>query len=157
MPDIRLEAMTQLYSDLAAETAALDVTCDGCGRCCRFDEAGHIVYASGLERRYLAEKALPPPDSPAGAPADLLAKGLRCPYQVAEICLARDGRALGCRLYFCRWPDPEAEEVFYRKWHDRLKRLHYKLDEPWDYRPLLPLDKRKKGIDIPDENDMILS
>lgn len=130
-----MHALELFYEDLAAALAALGVACDGCGRCCRFDEMDHVLFASALEKRYLALKA-PPPS--AGDGREYL-EGLRCPYQVNGKCVAREGRVLGCRLYFCSWRDPAEEEEFYRRWHERLKRLHDDLGVDWEYGPLLPL------------------
>lgn len=137
MPETWQEAIRRLYRELEDELAGLDARCSGCGRCCRFDEADHVLYASGLERRYLALNS--PEKKEPDADAALVEKGLRCPYQAGNGCLAREGRVLGCRLYFCAWSGPEREEEMYARWHDRLKRLHEELGEEWDYRPLLPL------------------
>ena len=138
MSDAWIEAIRRLYRELDAELSRLDAHCRGCGRCCRFDEAEHVLYASGLERRYLVLAA--PAVSPPVDEADLMARGLRCPYQENDRCAAREGRVLGCRLYHCEWGDEMAEEECYARWHDRLKRLHEELGEEWNYRPLLPLD-----------------
>lgn len=132
----QLAAMRDFYRDLDAELAGREHACDACGRCCRFDEADHILYASALERLYLAHAAAMPehPD----APPDLLAAGLRCPFQHHNLCLAREGRTLGCRLHFCREEAGERAEL----WHERLKRLHEALGVAWDYAPLLPIPNR---------------
>lgn len=133
--------LAELYAELERAQAALDVTCDGCGACCHFDVADHVLYASELERSYLLETARPP-DSPDGG-ADLLARGLRCPYQRDERCQAREGRTLGCRLHFCCWSDAAAEAEFCERWHGRLKRMHDELGLEWGYGPLLPLERPK--------------
>lgn len=107
--------------------------CDACGRCCRFDEADHILYASALERLYLAQTAVRP-EHPDASP-ELLAAGLRCPFQKDNLCQAREGRTLGCRVHFCREEAGDWAEA----WHERLKRLHETLGVEWAYAPLLPL------------------
>lgn len=132
------EAMRNFYRDLDEELSGLEVSCRGCGCCCHFDVVDHILYASGLERRYLVRVAGPQPL--ADAEPEQLAWGLRCPYQSGGRCQAREGRALGCRLYHCDWPDGVDEDMVYQRWHERLKRLHDELGEEWDYRPLLPLN-----------------
>lgn len=133
------EAMRRLYAALDDELSALGAHCSGCGRCCRFDEADHVLYASTLERKYLAALAADAVIADSDADPELLARGLRCPFQAGGRCLAREGRVLGCRLYHCAWPDGVDEEALYRRWHDRLKRLHDELGEEWAYGPLLPL------------------
>lgn len=137
MPPEWFAAMLDFYREADAEIASLDPACRACGDCCRFDRAEHILYASRLEKDYLLN-ASPPPPAP-DAPPELLAAGLRCPYQIGGRCLARDGRVLGCRLHFCSWSDAGAAEDMAERWHQRLKRLHERLGVEWIYAPLLPL------------------
>lgn len=133
MNDAWFEAMRGFYRELDGELAGLAAACAGCGRCCHFDEVEHILYASRLERLYLARVAAAPA-RPDAAP-ELLASGKRCPFQKNRACLAREGRVLGCRLHFCAREDDELSA----RWHDRLKRLHEELGVEWEYGPLLPL------------------
>ena len=128
--------MRDFYRRVDAALAALDLECRGCGECCHFDVVDHILYASELERRFLREAASLPENPDANA--DLLAQGLRCPYQADDRCHARNGRVLGCRLHFCDWADSAEEMDFAETWHTELKRLHAALGVDWDYRPLLP-------------------
>lgn len=139
--------LTRLYADLEAEQRRTGLACSGCGTCCRFDEVDHVLYASELERQYLLAASTPPaqPDRDADAAfARLLETGLRCPYQRDGRCEARDGRTLGCRLHFCRWPDDRDGEAFCETWHGKLKQLHDDLGLEWRYGPLLPLETREK-------------
>ncbi|MCD8349216.1 MAG: hypothetical protein LUC93_01210 [Planctomycetaceae bacterium] len=129
--------LAALYQALDDELAALAVSCRGCGECCRFDRVDHILYASDLERDYLLSMG-EPPAVPAGD-ADLVARGLRCPYQSDGACLAREGRVLGCRLHFCEGLGEVDAQEMGEGWHDRVKSLHVELGIPWNYRPLLPL------------------
>lgn len=131
------DAMRVFYRELDEELSDMGAMCRGCGSCCHFDLVDHVLYASALERRYLESVAPAVPVS--DADTDLLRKGLRCPYQAGRLCFAREGRALGCRLYHCVWPDDVDEEAFYQLWHERLKRLHDEFGVEWEYRPLLPL------------------
>lgn len=85
----RLEA---LYADVERVVANSRAVCLARGVCCRFEEAGHRLYATALEADYAVAKH---PDAPAPeAPG-------RCPYHVEGRCTAREGRPLGCRTYFC--------------------------------------------------------
>lgn len=142
MKDVWAGALADLYREVDAEMAARAPGCRGCGDCCRFDAADHILYASRLERLYImrAADALPA----AAFDGELTAAGLRCPFQEGDRCLARAARTLGCRLHFCSWPDPGAAEEMYERWHQRLKRLHEALGVDWDYAPLLPLMRNPK-------------
>jgi Fe-S-cluster containining protein len=129
--------MRAFYARVDAAVAERGLRCRGCGECCHFDTADHVLYASGLERRFLADAPLPAaPD----ADAALIEAGARCPFQSGSSCHARGARALGCRLHFCEWDDSEREMDFSERWHAELKALHDALGEAWDYRPLLPLE-----------------
>lgn len=127
--------LAELYRELDVRLAALGASCAGCGECCRFDRADHVLYASLLERLYLAASEATRAEP--GADAALLAAGLRCPFQSGGRCLAREGRVLGCRLHHCAG-DQEALGELSEAWHARLRALHDELGFAWDYRPLLP-------------------
>ncbi|MCC8109634.1 MAG: hypothetical protein LIQ30_11455 [Planctomycetes bacterium] len=131
--------LRELYTALDRDIAERSLVCDGCGGCCRFDTVDHLLYASRLERDYLIATAGPPPEPDDASVAALIADGLRCPYQVEGKCLARDGRVLGCRLHFCRWPDGGDEDSFQERWHRELKSLHDDCGMDWRYARLLPL------------------
>lgn len=135
----------EFYREVDGAVEGKGWRCRACGECCRFDVAGHRLYASGLERRYLLDTAVLPEKTAAGCEAeteteaDLLARGLRCPYQAGGRCYARGGRPLGCRLYFCGAADDARVADFYEEWHRRLKALSDEIGAAWEYRPLLPL------------------
>ena len=94
------------------------------GVCCRFEEAGHELFATALEADFAAERH---PDAPAPE-----AEG-RCPYHVRGRCTARAGRPLGCRTYFCdRRTESvlaEAHEHFLRE----VRRIEVEEDYPVAY------------------------
>jgi Fe-S-cluster containining protein len=85
-------ALEALYEEVDAFVERSRAVCIGRGTCCRFEDAGHELFATALEADYAASRH---PDAPAPeAPG-------RCPYHVAGRCTARAGRPLGCRTYFC--------------------------------------------------------
>jgi Fe-S-cluster containining protein len=88
-------------------------SCQACGFCCDFQRAGHRLYVTPAELELLAEQ--PPPGAP---------EPMRCPYQVAGTCTARDRRPLGCRVYFCRGLPPVDQQAFYERFHHALVELH---------------------------------
>lgn len=132
------DELAGMYATMDDELSAMGAKCAGCGVCCHFDVAEHVLYASRLERDYLRRTATPP-DRPDAGP-ELLARGVRCPFQKGGQCLARQGRPMGCRTHFCAWTDIGQAEDFSIRWHERLKRLHERLGMAWEYAPLLPLE-----------------
>lgn len=126
-------SLLNLYQDLDAEIQAASPRCDASGRCCRFTEYGHTLFLSELEAELLLEPGIPP-----GKSVDRHT----CPYQRNNLCMARDRRPLGCRVYFCdpRFADRQVE--LSEAYLGRLKRMHDEWGRPWRYRPLhdfLPL------------------
>ena len=117
----RLEA---LYAEVDAFVAEARPVCIRRGVCCRFEQAGHELFATGLEADYAAAR-----HPTAAAPE---APG-RCPHHVAGRCMAREGRPLGCRTYFCdRRTESvlaEAHEHFLRA----LRRIEADLGYPTSY------------------------
>lgn len=121
-PDF-LAALQDIYTELDGQIAQLGLACRGCGHCCDFAAAGHRLYVSSGE---LARLILTPPPVAALAP-------LRCPYQQGSQCLARPGRALGCRTYFCQAGSDEASTALYERYHAAIRRLHEQLGLPYLY------------------------
>ncbi len=59
-----------------------------------------------------------------------------CPFQVGNLCTAREPRPLSCRVYYC---DPNYQEKsgeITEKYLHRLKQLADAEGIPWDYAPL---------------------
>ena len=110
-----LAALREVHgrADAAVDEAA--ATCLGGGACCRFDLAGHRLYASAGELALLVAERPPQPQR--------VRRG-RCPYQVGPMCTARRNRPLGCRLHFCRGPAVEGLKATYEHLHGLIRRLH---------------------------------
>ena len=124
--DLRREVLA-VYADVDRAVAAAGPRCDASGRCCRFTEYGHTLFLSHFEAEILLDAGLPftPPVTRDG-----------CPFQVGNLCTARDARPLGCRIYFC---DPTYEETGNAITEDalaRLKRLADDHEAGWQYAPL---------------------
>jgi Fe-S-cluster containining protein len=135
-------ALTDVYRRVEAALSDFSDACRRCGKCCRFEPAGIILFASALEMAHLVSEAGPPPVACHGnaplrghAPADfgthghaaarghatpLLDVPWRCPYQEGDLCAAREGRLLGCRTYFC---DATARAVGERIHDDALREI----------------------------------
>jgi len=91
-------AVLDVYAAADAAVRAAGPRCEASGRCCRFTEYGHTLFLSHFEAELLLEGA-PPYDPP------VTREG--CPFQVNNLCTARDARPIGCRVYFC---DPAYQE-----------------------------------------------
>ena len=81
--------------------------CQACGKCCNFEQFGHKLYVTAGELAYLIRQPASEATPQQGASGLRTKPAALCPYQDGNRCLARDGRALGCRLFFC---DPAAAD-----------------------------------------------
>ncbi|MEZ5978154.1 MAG: YkgJ family cysteine cluster protein [Planctomycetota bacterium] len=106
--------LAELHRRVENAVANSRAVCLARGVCCRFEEAGHRLYATGLEADYAAHLA---PDAP---PPE--AEG-RCPYHVAGRCTAREGRPLGCRTYFCDAGPGEALEALHETFLAEVRKI----------------------------------
>lgn len=113
-------ALEALFEEVDAFVERAQPVCLARGVCCRFEEAGHRLYATPLEADYAAHRhpTAPPPE-----------RDGRCPYHVAGRCTAREGRPLGCRTYFC---DARFESVLAEAHEHFLARLR-EIDYPAGY------------------------
>jgi len=117
-------ALDALYAELTKELARIKPSCQLSGRCCRFAEYGHSLFVTTLELERLTTLHGPPPEM----------IGESCPYQTADGgCGAREGRPLGCRVYFCD-PTYEAQmPELTERYHARLQQIHRQHDVPYRY------------------------
>jgi hypothetical protein len=125
-PELRAEVLA-IYAEADAAVAAAGPRCDASGRCCRFKEYGHTLFISNLEADVLVAAA-PPYRQPASADF--------CPFQVDNLCTARDPRPLGCRVYFCDPAYQETGNAISETYLRRLKALAEEHGTDWRYAPL---------------------
>jgi hypothetical protein len=124
-PELR-EQVLAVYAEADAAVAAAGPRCDASGRCCRFQEYGHTLFISNLEAEVLLDSA-PPYAKPVS--------GDFCPFQVGNLCTAREPRPLGCRVYFCNPSYQEMGNAITEKFLRRLKELAEKFGTDWRYAP----------------------
>ena len=114
-----------LYGKIADDLARRPgLFCQRSGRCCRFQEAGHLLYLTRLEF------------------SEMVAHGGRrsgggkvCPWWLENgLCGIREGRALACRTYFCS--DEAAAAEVTERWHREIRRLHARHGLPYVYQSL---------------------
>jgi Fe-S-cluster containining protein len=56
-----------------------------------------------------------------------------CPYQINNLCTAREARPLGCRIYFCDENAKSWQNEVYEKYHAQLAAVHERFGVPYRY------------------------
>lgn len=113
-----------LYAEVEGWVEYGGAVCIGRGTCCRFEEAGHELYATPLEADYCADRhpVAPEPEAPG-----------RCPYHRAGRCTAREGRPLGCRTYFCDPTYSDAHEAGHERFLNAIRDIERRTGYPVGY------------------------
>jgi hypothetical protein len=130
-----LGELAALYAELERELAQHAPRCELSGRCCDFERFGHQLFATSLEVSYLRRSG-PEPREPDAA---------LCPYWVERRCTAREGRPLGCRVFFC---DERYQQVMHEvaeRYHGRVRRIIERAGLPYRYGPLVRLAREEAG------------
>jgi Fe-S-cluster containining protein len=125
-------ALAEVYRRVDAALAPVAAaTCRACGKCCRFEPGGIILFASVLELAYLLAET---PVVRAPGVISGSRDSWRCPYQRENLCTARGARLLGCRTYFC---DAEAREAGEGAYAEALREIQRIAEGqgPWWYGP----------------------
>lgn len=123
--ELALAELDAIYRELEAELAALSPRCELSGRCCDFKTSGHELFATELEVDHAKAHGGAAPPS---APIDL------CPFWKAGRCELRDGRPLGCRVYFCDPAYADAMPEIAERYHRRIVSLHERFGLDYRYR-----------------------
>ncbi len=122
-----LAGLRRLYDELAEELRGVGPRCEMSGRCCDFKRSGMTLFATDLEIAALAAT------TPLVAPTD----PELCPWWKGGLCTAREGRPLGCRLYFCDTTKAAELEELSLRYHARLKQLHDATATDYRYSPFV--------------------
>jgi hypothetical protein len=153
-----IAAVGEILREVDGDVAARRPVCRASGRCCKFEVYGHRLYVTGVELMYFAAREMGAPGAGEGgldnsgaehAQGPFPEHGTRarvslpqffsgetvegCPYQVGGLCTAREGRPLGCRIYFCDENAQEWQNEVYEKYHARLRGVHEKFGVPYRY------------------------
>ena len=123
------DAIATIHEDLAESVRSFRPLCLASGACCKFDAFEHRLYVTGLEAARCVRLA------PAIAEEDLVKANVEgtCPWQMGRLCTAREGRPVGCRVFFCdprakAWVPEQAELA-----HQAIKAVHERFDVPYAY------------------------
>ncbi len=128
--------LRRLYADLDAEIQRVGPRCDQSGRCCRFDEYGHLLFVTPLEMAAFMVGAPTIPNGPNPAstsPLGILGQPAGCPYQADGLCTVHKIRPFGCRIYFCDPMTTVWMQEAYERFHASLRALHTTFDLNYHY------------------------
>ncbi len=121
-----------VYALVADQIQARGPACWASGRCCRFREAGHRLYVTGLEAAYTVARLAEPISEAALLAGEEVGA---CPLLDGHLCGAHAIKPLGCRVYFCdrtaqAWQQDLSERALemIRAIHDR-HRVEYRYGE----------------------------
>ena len=134
-------ALEAIYRDVDQFIEKAAPVCIVRGKCCRFEEAEHLLYATRLEADYAASR-LPSALAPE-------AEG-RCPYHVSGRCTAREARPLGCRTYFCDTRTASVLEEAHEHFLARIRALEAETAYPHAYASF-PEQLEDRGVGATEE------
>ena len=146
-----LAELDAFFAQLDQRIADHQPVCRNRGACCKFGAFGHKLYVTTLELAYfrarhadrLQEQDLQSAQKDQGA-ASFSLRGLAtienaatanqsCPFQREGMCTTREGRPLGCRVFFCESAD-EGWQSELTEWAlARLREMHERFDVPYVY------------------------
>ena len=156
-----LAELDAFFQQLDQRIAEHQPVCRNRGVCCKFGAFGHRLYVTTLELAYFRarhadrlQKQDPTParadPRAAGFPSGLSLRvedSLRgpttsenadtanqvCPFQQEGMCTTREGRPLGCRVFFCESAD-EGWQSELTEWAlARLRKMHEQFDVAYSY------------------------
>jgi len=137
LPQALLDGIQSIYDELAQELAELSPVCKASGNCCDFPNYDHTLFCTTVE----AERLLA--ITPIAEHLERTQTEL-CPYWVERRCTAREGRPLGCRVFFCdEVYKSEHSQRVYEKYHAKLRELIESCGESYAYVPMVSAINRK--------------
>ncbi len=146
-----LAELDAFFGDLDLRIADHQPVCRNRGACCKFGAFGHKLYVTTLELAYFRARHADrlQEQDPHSAQEDQGAAGFSlrdsnagegasgaeqsCPFQQNGLCTTREGRPLGCRVFFCESAD-EGWQSELTEWAlARLREMHERFDVPYVY------------------------
>ena len=133
-----MRAVGELYAEVGTAIDQLAVGCEQCGRCCRFEEFGQDLLVSTVEAGYLLSWLRRHWSGLRRQLGERVKVGQEvCPFLEGKVCGMREGRALGCRVFFCRAKGAKRTEMeeIYEVYHKRIRELHEQRGLSYGYFP----------------------
>ncbi|MCH8963582.1 MAG: hypothetical protein IIB58_01370 [Planctomycetes bacterium] len=153
-----LAELDAFFAQLDQRIADHQPVCRNRGACCKFGAFGHKLYVTTLELAYFRarhpdrlQNQDPRPaqenqraaggleSRPVGSLRELTASenasaaNQDCPFQQNGMCTTREGRPLGCRVFFCESAD-EGWQSELTEWAlARLRQMHEQFDVAYSY------------------------
>ncbi len=153
-----LAELDAFFGQIDRRIADHQPVCRNRGACCKFGAFGHKLYVTTLELAYFRarhadrlqeqdlrsahedQRAAGGMESrPVGSLRGLAisenaaAANQSCPYQQNGLCTTREGRPLGCRVFFCESAD-EGWQSELTEWAlGRLREMHERFEVPYVY------------------------
>ena len=128
-----VQAVHELYAQVQVEIDQRRPRCEMSGRCCKFEEYGHLMYITTLELGAFVHEF-----SKQFGPEELRRKflpwsGAGCPFQAGKLCGVHAFRPFGCRIFFCDPTSTAWQHEQYESFHNKLKELHGTFGVPYAY------------------------
>ena len=152
-PEIDAE-VAAIHEEVAEAVRAAAPLCLASGQCCRFRENRIRLEATGIEACRCLLLTAASGRGIGHADLDQAIEAGTCPWNIDRLCVAREGRPSGCRVYYC---DPRAKELvpkLQRHAMDRLQAIHVRHQLVWafgEWREML------RGVMLVAEADGILA
>ena len=122
--DIILKHVEEVYSWIDSVNHKTGLTCQGCGKCCDFENYDHKLFVTTPELVYFAAKLAE------GSVRKMT--GRVCPYNSGGKCLVYNQRFGGCRIFFCKG-NAEAQSQLSEEVVGRFKEICTKFGLDYHY------------------------
>jgi len=136
-----LRELEVLFGELDRRVAAHQPVCRNRGACCKFGAFGHKLYVTTLELAYfhakhperfpLAVADSSPRDSSTEHNTD--SQNHTCPFQENGLCTTREGRPVGCRVFFCESAGEDWQGEITEWALAQLRELHERFGVSYSY------------------------
>lgn len=129
-----------IYRELGEQVVQRQPRCDASGRCCRFEEFGHLLFVTTAELAVFANDFVQFDFKPSIQPISALKvlsnharDGRGCKFQVGNLCGVHAIRPFGCRVFYCDSSATQWQQDAYEHFHNRLRQIHSKNSIPYFY------------------------